>query len=140
MEFVLRINGKKCGRTVKVLNSYYPEEYAKTAKAEEASYYDYGVLELDANVEEDYGYFGIDMEDENVNTEEIEVCGYPEKNKMYSGVGAMRSCEEFIYYRMSTQQGQSGSPIFKREKGSQYVIGVHFGAKEENNVAVRLTP
>ena len=81
------------------------------------------------------------MRDENVNTEEVEVCGYPDMNQMYSGVGKMRSCEEeFLYYRISTKPGQSGSPIFKREKGGQYVIGVHIGAKEENNLAIRLTP
>ena len=59
---------------------------------------------------------------------------------MYSGVGAMKSSGEFIYYRISTQGGQSGSPVFKREKGGQYVIGVHIAAKETNNVAIRLTP
>ena len=79
--------------------------------------YDYGVLELEANLEETYGYFGIDMMEENVITEEIEVCGYPERNKMYSGVGPVKSCENFVYYRVPTKPGQSGSPIIKRKKG-----------------------
>ena len=60
---------------------------------------------------------------------------------MYYGQGTIRSCEEFLYYRISTQRGQSGSPIFKREKGNQYVIGVHIGvARETSNFAIRLTP
>ena len=44
MEFVLRIKGKKCGRTVKVLNAYYPEEYAKAGTGILAFPHDYGVL------------------------------------------------------------------------------------------------
>ena len=53
------------------MSAYYPKEYAEAATGIEACRYDYGVLELEANLEDEYGYFGIDMRDENVNTEKI---------------------------------------------------------------------
>ena len=52
------------------------------------------MLELENNLEEDYGYLGLDFRERNVEgVEEIEVCGYAEMKSMWSASGPLRSSE-----------------------------------------------
>ena len=40
--------------------------------------YNYALLELEQNLEEEYGYLGLDFRERNVEgVKEMEVCGYP---------------------------------------------------------------
>ena len=50
--------------------------------------------------------------------------------------------ENFLKYRIPTTKGQSGSPVIKRDKGREFIIGVHIGSNDKStrNLAVRLTP
>ena len=51
--------------------------------------------------------------------------------------------EHFIYYKIASSYGNSGGPIFKREKDKFTIVGIHIGGGKENkdfNRAVRLTP
>ena len=61
------MNGNKGRCPIKVKNFFYPEEF-KYSK-EEASNYDFGVLELEEELEETNGYVGIDARE--VNTEGV---------------------------------------------------------------------
>ena len=76
----------------------------------------------------------------------MQVCGYPgdkEAHTMWSAVGPCASATEtFLRYKISTKPGQSGSPVIKKQKGRNFVIGVHIGSNENDtwNLAVRLTP
>ena len=70
LEFTLEINGKKYGQKVKVIKYFYPKEYIEKG-LEEASKYDYGVLQLEDSLEDAYGYIGIDTSNENKRANEI---------------------------------------------------------------------
>ena len=61
---------------------------------------------------------------------------------MWGAVGPKTTTDKFIKYKIPTKAGQSGSPIIKRQKGKESIVGVHIGnkIKEKKNVAVRLTP
>ena len=88
---------------------------------------------------------GIDTRRENEKgVEEMEVCGYPgdkECRTMWHAFGPfLNVTEQFINYQIPTTGGQSGSPVIKREGGKEFIIGVHIGGLNKNNVAVRLTP
>ena len=83
------------------MKPFYPQEYREKGP-EEANQYDYGLLQLAGNLEEDYGYIGIDTSNENNKANEIQVCGFPKKNKMYHSSGNMKSCDSFLYYRIPT--------------------------------------
>ena len=56
-----------------------------------------------------------------------------------SGMGK-RYGDDFLLYRLHTEPGQSGSPIFKETEGGKHVIGIHIGACDElkYNVALLL--
>ena len=61
---------------------------------------------------------------------------------MWHAFGPCESVTDaIIKYEISTEQGQSGSPIMKVEKGKKFIIGVHIGANYEKtkNLGVRLT-
>ena len=61
------------------MKSYFFHEKYKTATVEiESSKYDIGLLELEKDLLEEYGYLGIDSSEENIKKgEEVEICGYP---------------------------------------------------------------
>ena len=61
IQFTPTIKGK-AGRCLKVKKAYYPEEY-KILRDSEASEYDFAVLELENELNEEYGYLGIDFKD-----------------------------------------------------------------------------
>ena len=113
----------------------------------EASEYDIGVLELEEELAEEYGYLGIDSRENNIKgVNEIEICGYPGDKKrrtMWSSKGSIEknSFECFIKHLIPTEDGQSGSPLIKREKGREYVMGIHIGGNYDRvtNVALRFT-
>ena len=105
------------------------------------------MLELEHNLEEEFGYLGIDMAEDNVeDLEKIEVCGYPaSKSKtMWKDFGPIKKISnKFLRYGLSTEKGQSGSPIIKRKDDKEYIVGIHIGKmtiKPNLNIAVRLTP
>ena len=109
------------GRSFEAVMVYYPEEY-KVLAGSAANEYDIGVVELKEELEEDYGYLGIDASPSNATgVKEIEVCGYPHdkyKNSLYTMwhvFGPLKkSARRFLEYRLPTRAGQSGSPIIKR--------------------------
>ena len=49
--------------------------------------------------------------------------------------------ETFLKYKISTAEGQSGSPIIIRKGEKEFIVGVHIGSNEsrKRNIAVRLT-
>ena len=72
------LNGEEKGKKVKVKEAYFHEEYQKSQSKKEATPYDIGVMELEEDLEEDYGYLGIDARKENLQLKEkIGVYGYP---------------------------------------------------------------
>ena len=61
---------------------------------------------------------------------------------MWTDEGVVTSIiEDFITYRIPTEEGQSGSPIIKVMNGEKYVIGIHIGTDPylKKNMAIRLT-
>ena len=65
LRFTPAINGKECGRSIEVKRSYFPDEYKELSKGEENEY-DFGVLELEEEQENHYGFLGIDMGESNI--------------------------------------------------------------------------
>ena len=52
-----------------------------------------------------------------------------------------RLAENFLKYKIPTMDGQSGSPIIKKNGEEHLIIGIHIGSdpKCEKNIAVLLT-
>ena len=92
---------------MKVKKAYYHENYAKKSDPREASLYDFGVLELEEDLAEEYGFLGIDTRKENIDLEnDIEVCGYPagKKKHMFYGEGKCKGVnEDLILYNIPEQ-------------------------------------
>ena len=67
---------------------YFPEEYCQLKGGEEHKY-DIDVIELEQELDEMFGYLGIDTRKENAEgVEKVEVCGYPADKKMWHAVGS----------------------------------------------------
>ena len=137
------LNGEEKGKKVKVKEAYFHEEYKKKSKKEVLPY-DIGVMELEEDLENDYGFLGIDTRKENLQIKEkIEVYGYPsgQKNRLCFGEGDCKGLnEDLLLYSVPTKVGQSGGPVIRRDGDKEYVIGVHVAGLEElkKNAAVRL--
>ena len=70
------------GKSFNVKNRYYPEEYRTTHDKSESTKFDFGILELENDLEEEYGYLGIDMSEDNAeDVESMKICGYPGDKK-----------------------------------------------------------
>ena len=141
--FTPGMNGKEGRASVKVKSFHYTEEYKNL---EDGSGHDFGVLELEEDLEETNGYLGIDAQPNNADgVEEIEISGYPgdkESHTMWSASGPYTSNTEiYLQYKIATGQGQSGSPIIKREGENEFIIGVHIGTNPKctKNIGLKLT-
>ena len=64
MKFIPALNGSE-GREIKVKKVNFPNQY-KTIETEEYKIHDYAVLELQENLEDDFGYLGINTEENNI--------------------------------------------------------------------------
>ena len=133
---------KNKGESYEVADYFYPDQF-KTLPKKEIRQYDFAILELEEDASQAYGYLGLDTGKMNVRDhEDIEICGYPgdkEDKEMWTANGSVGSInEDFIYYPVPTETGQSGAPIVKKDGN---VVGVHIGGNNELkvNFAVRLT-
>ena len=51
---------------------------------------------------------------------------------MWHALGPYDKLNEcFLYYKMATFEGQSGAPVIKREKGKEFIVGVHVGSNKK---------
>ena len=100
-------------------NFYYFEEYKNEEEEKPTTKYDLAILQLEQNLEKEYGYLGIDVRKNNMEgVKEVEICGYPgdkEIHTMWNAFGPYKSVtDSLLTYRIPTKKGQSGSPILKR--------------------------
>ena len=139
------INGME-GRECKVKRYRYHEQYREEKDIDEARKHDIGVLVLEEDLGNEYGWIGIDSSDKNTKgVEQVELCGYPVDKReegeftMWKESGKYEASQNFLNYRISTEGGNSGSPLLKIKNGNFYTIGVHVRAEKKENVAIRLT-
>ena len=59
---------------------------------------------------------------------------------MWFDRGKCSTTENLLTYKIPTFEGQSGSPIVKREKGKEFIVGIHIGsnAKGTKNIGLQL--
>ena len=72
---------------------------------------------------------------------DIFVLQYPKGYDISFSVGKIKKTEKNrLSHSASTDKGSSGSPIIRRNKDSKenYVIGIHFGGKKDNNLATKI--
>ena len=70
------MNGSHGRVPIKVKKMHYPEEFRMLK--EKISEYDFGVMELEDELDEIYGYLGIDTSSSYVEgVENVEIYGYP---------------------------------------------------------------
>ena len=129
----------------KVISCYYPEEYC-TNNSED--YEDYALLVLEQDIHEKIGYFGfdarfVDDHETMIKETEFEIYGYPtEKSSEQWGMKGKldKADHKKLYYKqIATSKGQSGSAIYYEEKGNCWIVGVHQGSDQSQNVGVRLS-
>lgn len=89
----------------------------------------------------EYGFFGVRDWSASIEGYEATVSGYPTNSSgtrffQYKSTGNLTSIStKHISYRMDTDGGNSGSPVYIL--GNQ-VIGIHTGGGSENNWALRI--
>jgi V8-like Glu-specific endopeptidase len=169
-EEVIRENGKEVktradvGENIDISAWRIPDQYI-TGPEEEAELYDFALVKLKNfhNLEEKYGYFGLDsvwsFQRAQTATELI-VAGYPREVKgvagkckaLIEGRGqwteilneeTVKKSERLLYvnYQVYTSAGQSGSPIFYETKEREYfMVGIHTLGGDEENSGILVTP
>jgi glutamyl endopeptidase len=129
-----------------------PEAWTDTEKPE----FDIGCIQLDAPVDAAIGSFQVTaLEDNDLIARRINVSGYPSDKangteQYHHANRILRVAERRVFYDVDTVGGQSGSPAFVYDEGSDAprVIGVHtYGVSAtptdfhiEANSATRITP
>jgi glutamyl endopeptidase len=113
--------------------------------------YDYGVVTIEGMLEPDgITYPAIHVAgDAPLQQAEIDIAGYPADKPagtMWQGSGRLRSAApEFLFYRISTYAGQSGSSLRCRlpnvyPHDMKHIVGIHVAGSDrlESNFAVRI--
>lgn len=110
--------------------------------------FDLGVIKTnDTAVGVKTGWFGYTVltDSDLFNSPLIHSAGYPDKSKPFATqwVDAGRVTEfsaEMLEYRIDTEEGQSGSPIFIRDQVDQrLVVAIHVYGKSSANLGLRIT-
>ena len=122
---------------------YHPKTWTyATAYAQEYNAdLDWLVATLHDPLGSEYGFFGVRDWSASIEGYEATVSGYPTNSAgtryfQYKSTGNLTSIStKHISYRMDTDGGDSGSPVYIL--GNQ-VIGIHTGGGTENNWALRI--
>ena len=123
---------------------YIPSQYKENPNNPK---YDFALIQLKTNVGDTAGYFSLDpnmkivndpdKHDINENKIAVSLTGYPQNDKkhMYKSTGNVYfdGGDYLGYYRMDTDKGQSGSPIYYKKDGKYYVVGIHIGKTSTND-------
>ena len=82
LKFSPAVSGDSGRPSIQVKQFYFPEEYSELKDGQENKH-DFGIVELEEELDKMYGYLGIDTRSANTEGEkEIEVCGYPKEKRM----------------------------------------------------------
>lgn len=93
---------------------------------------DWGVIELDKDIGEKTGWFGLGYSSESVAGTRYTITGYPAgyQYHQYTMSGIITNCDNnMLYYQIDTTGGQSGSPIYS----NNIVYGIHVNGENSNN-------
>ena len=69
---------------------------------------------------------------------ELEIAGYPGDKEESNNKSMWKAKDKpndlndnFVYYKIPTSRGQSGSPIIKEKDGKYYIVGIHIAEDSE---------
>lgn len=104
---------------------------------------DYGAVHLDKPIGQTIGWFGFGIfKDTQFDGVQFSIVGYPTDKQvgtLWGQTGPVQVGSAFLSYRMSTYLGQSGSPLYVVVNGAAWVAGIHTGAQDDVNTAIRIT-
>ena len=100
--------------------------------------WDYGCVKLYKNVGDKVGWLGSywGMSDSQIANQFLYVAGYRDGVLKYDYGFADAKSSQHIKYRMDTQPGNSGGPVFTRD---YYAIGINIAENDSHNTGYRLT-
>ena len=129
-------------KVVKVKRAHYTDEYVLWSE-KASKRYDFAILELEEDLSKEYGYFGIDSSAENIvpQKQTLVLAGYPISKQYYPpNVDNLEAFSVFMYedanemfeiekglikYKIQSEEGNSGGPLFKYDQGKYYIVGIH---------------
>lgn len=109
---------------------------------------DLGVIKMaDQSIGLATGWFGFAVftDDDLRQAPLIQSAGYPAETKAYGtqwydAGRAGRYSEAFISYRVDTEEGQSGAPVFfSNDEGQRWVVATHVYGRARSNLGQRVT-
>ena len=124
---------------------HIPPKYIAACKLkneEERRRYDYAVVTLKKSLSEDHGYFqlggdGTSLDRTGIENLSLGLIGYLGS---YGGMYRQASKEHFfryesftLRYMMDTDNGQSGSPVYRMKNGKYYIVAVHIRGSVNGN-------
>lgn len=110
--------------------------------------HDYGMIKLvDKNIGPRTGWFGYAVfSDEDLeHAPLIQSAGYPDETRpfatqWYDAGRAERVSDAFLGYRVDTEEGQSGAPVFfSNSDGQRWVVAIHVYDTARRNLGLRIT-
>jgi len=138
IEFFPALNDGVYLHSSKVKKICYPEEYTKYHMDNEYRFqYDYAILFLEENYEDNYGYFGIKIHSDEMIDSEFSLYGYPGDKEFGTQLWGMEGTVQvtdslYTYNTIDTSGGQSGSALFKKNNEAFYISGIHVAADYKN--------
>lgn len=108
--------------------------------------YDFGAVILpDSRLSNQVGWFGFGVfPDQDIRMSLVNTGGYPFDKPFgtawYNGGRISDLDEQYLYYMLDTESGDSGSPVFRTtDDGQRIVVAIHTGTKGLNR-GVRISP
>lgn len=116
---------------IKSVSSYVPEEYKQGNQD-----YDLGLIVLDTEIGRQTGFFPLAMEpDSYFSNQPLQSAGYPmdisDGSEMFSVNGDSIGVEGvMLLHQITTEDGQSGAPLWFLSSGVPTIVGVNVGAEQ----------
>jgi len=108
--------------------------------------YDFGAIMLpDTRLSNQVGWFGFGVfPDQDILMNLVNIGGYPFDKPFgtawFNGGRISDLDEQYLYYLLDTESGDSGSPVFRTTAdGQRIVLAIHTGTRELNR-GVRISP
>jgi glutamyl endopeptidase len=110
--------------------------------------YDYGAIKLNCDIGDTAGWFGMRYQTNSLTGTSVTITGYPVDKKpdfsMWTASGKITdSRERQLLYKISTNQRQSGSPVYNRGCKTYCALAIHaYGVNHnhpDDNAGTRIT-
>ena len=125
------------GLTLKTSGSYLPKNYIETG----ADNLNFGIIPVGDYVGANLGYFGYESVNDSLKGVRVSIAGFArgENDKIRRASGNILGGNDIINYKIDTDNGQGGAPMYHTVNGKYICVGMHTTGGDGLNYGLKIT-